>query len=133
MFRRRRKYNILLRTTGNILTIVSGTNLIRTYSSRSRICSRTNSKNILNFVWCKLVRNKSDLIQEINLNQSELGLIQTRFSIRINREHFKLRFIQNENSVSINSNLDWFGFIRTENLAWNYSHTLNPKQWKTTV
>ena len=64
---------------------------------------------------------------QINLNQFELGLIQTEFSIRIDPNHFDLGFIridsdwkfgyyQSELALFWIENLfsDWFGFIRID-------------------
>ena len=86
---------------------------------------RTNPKNVLYLVWWKMVKNRSDLIrfnpkqlsewirsnypnesepirnQVLNLNQSELGMIQTEFSIKINPNHPDLGFIQID-SIRIN-------------------------------
>ena len=45
--------------------------------------SRTIPKNVLYLVLWKKVKNQSDLIRGINPNESEVGLIQTEFSIRI--------------------------------------------------
>ena len=54
-------------------------------------------------------RNQSD--------QSELGLIQTEFSIKINPDHSDLEFILIENSVWIIPSWDWSGLIWIEKLV----------------
>ena len=81
---------------------------------------RSNPKNVLYLVWWKTVKNQSDLIrlipkdqsepirnQVFNPDKSELRLIQTEFSIRIN---------PNESKVGLTRiDLDWklgFGLVR---------------------
>ena len=96
---------------------------------------RTNSKNFFYLVWWKTVKNQSDLIRLIprdqsewiltnpkpSFNQSELGLIQTEFLIRINRNRSDLGFIPIDSDwkfdldqfeIGLNRiDLDWkFGF-----------------------
>ena len=71
---------------------------------------RTNPKNVLYLVSWKMVKNRSDLIRfnprrqskwirtnpksSIQSDQSELGFIQTEFSIRFNPNHSDLEFIR---------------------------------------
>ena len=55
---------------------------------------RTNPKNVLNLVWLKTVKNKSDLIQLIPRHQSEW--------IRMNPNESETNF-----SMQINPDLDW--------------------------
>ena len=61
----------------------------------------------------------SVLIRGINPKESELGLIQTKFSIRMNPRLEWLRLIRIENSIWCNPKLDvfglkiWFVFIRS--------------------
>ena len=70
---------------------------------------RTNSKNALYLVWWKTVKNRSDLIQGNNTNESE--------SIRIISASEWFGLIILEKSVWINSCSDCFGLIWIENLV----------------
>ena len=45
---------------------------------------RTNHKNVLKLIRCKLVPNQLDSIQDFNLNESEVELIRIQNLARIN-------------------------------------------------
>ena len=66
-------------------------------------------KNGQKSIWLN-PRHKSKWIRT-NLNQSELGLIQTKFSIRINLNDSEAGMILIENSVWINPSSDWFRLV----------------------
>ena len=89
----------------------------------------TNPKNFLYLVWWKKIKNRSDQIrfnprqqsgwiqnQIFHPNRSELGLIQTEFSIRINTDHSALGFIRiNSDWKFARNDSDWklvFGLVR---------------------
>ena len=85
-----------------------------------------------------MVKNRSDLIRfnprrqsewiRTNPNQSELGLIQTQFSIRINPNHSDLGFIRIDSDWKLGLDQSELRLIRIENLVLDWFGSLNELQ-----